>query len=393
MTQVLSVGVVFRNYIPLHTPYASFLSFPPTGITFDIPKARSYLKTLYPIYQRFGNNALVAQAVKLAQKILFQPKQESISHHDVLFLIGMLPPPDVKVPYVIDLEHIYSMLNFTKLAESARSDILQAFTNPLCKAITPLSLAANRTVKEYLGDDYSKIESKVQVIYPAIPHYRSSYANEIDYSIIPKNPDFTNFLFVGKESYGKGLPELLEAFHVVSQSHPNARLTVVSNTPQTLISKYRHPSIRFLKPRFTYSEVIRKLFLPSDIFVMPTHSDTFGMVYLDALSSGLPVISTKQFAIPEMVSHGENGLLLDHPPLFLDIAGLPTRRAGKDLKVSDEVERAIIESLIANMSYMLNSPDAVLKMRANASKEFEPQGKFSIAKRNALLTKVFSGSL
>jgi glycosyltransferase involved in cell wall biosynthesis len=59
----------------------------------------------------------------------------------------------------------------------------------------------------------------------------------------------------------------------------------------------------------------------ADIFVLPSYNEGLPMAVLEALSAGLPVISTPVGGIPEVVREGENGFLI-HPG---DIAGLADR--------------------------------------------------------------------
>jgi glycosyltransferase involved in cell wall biosynthesis len=54
-----------------------------------------------------------------------------------------------------------------------------------------------------------------------------------------------------------------------------------------------------------------KYFRESDIFVFPTHREAFPLVILEAMEWGLPVISSKQGAIPEIVRDGINGCIVD----------------------------------------------------------------------------------
>lgn len=56
-----------------------------------------------------------------------------------------------------------------------------------------------------------------------------------------------------------------------------------------------------------------KMFEESDIFVFPTYYDneTFGLVNLEAMAHFLPVISTKEGGIPDVVKNGENGLIAE----------------------------------------------------------------------------------
>jgi glycosyltransferase involved in cell wall biosynthesis len=49
-----------------------------------------------------------------------------------------------------------------------------------------------------------------------------------------------------------------------------------------------------------------------DILVLPSHTEGFGLALVEAMAAGLPVIATSVGALPEVVTEGENGLLI--PP-------------------------------------------------------------------------------
>lgn len=55
---------------------------------------------------------------------------------------------------------------------------------------------------------------------------------------------------------------------------------------------------------------VRQLYASADAFVLPTHSDAFANVILEAMSAGLPVIATDVGGAPEAIEHGINGLLV-----------------------------------------------------------------------------------
>jgi glycosyltransferase involved in cell wall biosynthesis len=386
----LNVRILYRNYIPLHTPYASFSIAPPPGIVFEFPKTKSWLKPLYRVYLRFGNFAPVAWMIRVGQRFVFHSGDKSpADKSDVLFYIGMLPEKGGTKPFVVDIEHAYSLLNFSREVGDIKADILERLSNDLCKAIVPLSQAAARTLEAFFESQHPDIAKKIQVIYPALPHYQEVYRGKEDYSIIANDKRFFNIIFVGKDAYGKGLQETLPALHEIMRRHAHVKAFIVSDTPEELVRKYQHDRITFLEPRFTHDEVIRKIFMPAQLFVMPTHSDTFGMVYLDAIACGLPVIATKQFAIPEIVEDGENGLLLTHPPLFLDQPGLPTRRRAKDFLFDEAMHNTIINDLILKIDRVVRDPSLYERLRSNTSKEFRPGGKFAIATRNDQLRDLF----
>jgi glycosyltransferase involved in cell wall biosynthesis len=49
-----------------------------------------------------------------------------------------------------------------------------------------------------------------------------------------------------------------------------------------------------------------------DLFVLPTHQEALGQSHMEAMAAGLPVIGTDVDGVPEIISHGINGLLV--PP-------------------------------------------------------------------------------
>lgn len=58
------------------------------------------------------------------------------------------------------------------------------------------------------------------------------------------------------------------------------------------------------------NEDIVNLYLYSDIFILPSYSEGFPLVILEAMAAGLPIISTSVGAIPEIVADGKNGFII-----------------------------------------------------------------------------------
>jgi glycosyltransferase involved in cell wall biosynthesis len=55
---------------------------------------------------------------------------------------------------------------------------------------------------------------------------------------------------------------------------------------------------------------VKKFFLQASVFCLPTTLEPFGIVFLEAMAHKLPVIGTRIGAIPDFISHGENGLMV-----------------------------------------------------------------------------------
>jgi glycosyltransferase involved in cell wall biosynthesis len=109
-------------------------------------------------------------------------------------------------------------------------------------------------------------------------------------------------LFAGGVNLRKGIPYLLEAFKQIDVR--DAELTVVGGIqlrPEKLAPYKDGVDFRGAIPHVRMPEVYRD----ADLFVFPTISDGFGAVMLEAMATGLPVISTHNCG--DIVVDGTNG--------------------------------------------------------------------------------------
>ena len=62
---------------------------------------------------------------------------------------------------------------------------------------------------------------------------------------------------------------------------------------------------------FLHGNELASAYASSDIFVMPSRTETLGLVVLEAMSSGVPVVAARAGGIPEMIEEGVSGYLFD----------------------------------------------------------------------------------
>ena len=113
-------------------------------------------------------------------------------------------------------------------------------------------------------------------------------------------------LFVGRCFEPKGGPDLVAAFRRVRRSFPRAALWIVSQERPARLPEgaiFHGP----LGP-----DALAALYARASLFALPTLREAFGLVLLEAMAFGLPVVATAIEAIPEIVAPGRTGLLV--PP-------------------------------------------------------------------------------
>jgi glycosyltransferase involved in cell wall biosynthesis len=113
------------------------------------------------------------------------------------------------------------------------------------------------------------------------------------------------FLFLGRQPKRKGGGAVLESFARLRASHPEVRLLYVSDELPS--SPIPGVEARSLVPAAEVGE----LYQTADVFVNPTRAEGFGFTNVEAQGHGLPVISSRLGAIPEVVEDGRTGMLVD----------------------------------------------------------------------------------
>jgi len=136
----------------------------------------------------------------------------------------------------------------------------------------------------------------------------------------PKNPKIKKFddskiniLFTGRIEKRKGLIYLLHAYKMLKIKYPNIRLIVVGKGP--LLKEH----IKFVKENsladvhfegFVSIEDLPKYYATADIFCSPAlFGESFGIVLLEAMASGLPVVAFNISGYNDVVANLEDGLL------------------------------------------------------------------------------------
>ncbi len=119
-----------------------------------------------------------------------------------------------------------------------------------------------------------------------------------------KRYDECTILFVGIDFERKGGPTLLKAFSYVKAHLPKARLLIAGPRGGGV-----QEGVEWLG-HITDSGRIRRLFSEATVFAMPSICEPFGLVLIEAMSYGLPVVGSTADAMPEIIDEGRTGYLI-----------------------------------------------------------------------------------
>lgn len=175
------------------------------------------------------------------------------------------------------------------------------------------------SISRYTATEFSRANSvpldRFQIIPPALPDERidpppSSNSNQ--------NASELKVLTVGrlsKDDRAKGIDTLIQAVGKASFDGTRIHLTIVGeggDLPylRNLVRQFRLE----LQVRFAGAvpeSRLRQLYQECDLFALPSRKEGFGIVFLEAMRFGKPIIGGNSGGIPEVIDPGQDGILVE----------------------------------------------------------------------------------
>jgi len=121
------------------------------------------------------------------------------------------------------------------------------------------------------------------------------------------HPDDPLLIYVGRLSAEKGIDRIKPVLEAI----PHARLALVGDGPyrEELKTLFADLPVNFVG--YLQGADLGSAYASADAFVFPSLTETLGLVVLEAMAAGCPVIAANAGGIPDIVTDGENGFLFD----------------------------------------------------------------------------------
>lgn len=293
-------------------------------------------------------------------------------------------------PWVVDIEHGAPFVgtSFTRLRKPfTRMIVTEVLESDSCRAILPWTETAARAFIESVRPTEA-IVRKISVVYPAVgevgPVERSGGASACHLLFVANRPDWNFYL--------KGGRETLEAFRILRSKGRKVTLTIVGSIPPAVGDGCERMDGITLAGIVTQSE-LRALYARADVYVMPSFSDTFGMVYLEAMAYGIPIVALNRPFTREIVRDRHTGLLAElgrGSIKWCDELGRFEMNSPELIErvCRANVDAAVVSGVVDRIEHLLDDDDLRHRLGGSGRQEIAA-GRFSIGRRNAELSKIY----
>lgn len=271
-------------------------TFPYERVVEYVRKLPAVVRHNGPVFARVMRSAdLVLIRLPAANGLLAFSLARALRKRVVIFLVGVPGSNELAVPtggpLRRSLARLAARLEWATIAWMARQVPVFAYGSHLARRL-----------------ERAGAEGKIEVAFTSLVEDLPEPAAR------RLSPDTVSLLYVGRFAADKGVEVLLDAAEILAGEGLPIRVDVVGDGP--LASRLQHHVDRLggLSSNFhgwvSDGPELTRIFSQADIFVQPSRSEGIPKVLVKAMAHGLPIVATCAGGIPDIVTDGEQGLLV-----------------------------------------------------------------------------------
>jgi glycosyltransferase involved in cell wall biosynthesis len=177
----------------------------------------------------------------------------------------------------------------------AYTDYIIALSSFAEKTLIDNGFPANRIYKAFLGINQTVFTPKQQ-------YNVSENAGEAFLESDDSKPKCLELYFVGTLSYRKGLPFMMDLLDALIERKLNVRLTLIGPVDDFPVPELNAPYFRYF-PFLNHTELV-KMHHDLDLFIFPSHIDSWAQVVIEAMACGSPVLVSENTGAKDAVAQG-----------------------------------------------------------------------------------------
>lgn len=183
-------------------------------------------------------------------------------------------------------------------------------------------IAISEANKKLLTTLYPSLKSRITLIHNGIDttwfssqliSLSETEKQQLRTQIFQAKPEDTVITCVAELHPRKGQEYLIKAAPLIQKKFPHIRIILVGkgndhDRLQKLITQLDLTEIVLL---IGHRNDVPYILAASDIFVLPSLKEAFGLVLLEAMTAGLPIVATRSGGVPDIIQEGKNGILIE----------------------------------------------------------------------------------
>lgn len=304
----------------------------------DIYKLKSFDLKIYPgIRLKKPFNTEVGESIINWKPDIIHSQTEFSTMINAKYIASKLKIPHIHTYHTMYEDYLDYILSGKVITPKTMARLTKLLLNTFNRVIAPTT-KVEKVLRGY------GVKSPISVIPTGIDlsRFQKNITEEEKFQLRAKyNIDSTDsvLVFLGRVAYEKNINEIIEMFSRLDGEINNLKLLIVGNGPYLNnlkeLTKAKNLEDKVIFTGVVNPDEVYKYYKISDAFVTASTSETQGLTYIEALSSGLPVICRYDTCIEGVVETGINGFVYENEEEF--------RTAVKALFSSEEYRHTIAQ--------------------------------------------------